>query len=377
MEVKVSREIGIQYSLQPWIRCTPVSIKKKPSTTWINPEWQCTRILGKHIKIQYMGVIWSLLRGKDGSSIKHDLTQSLFYNTLRAICTEKNGTHEDWRRLAQQSTLNLRGYREQPYSRLICTMDVRIFLIRKARTSADHQSKRSEVYDETLSAKFEETRSGNIDFRIQRLPHSTVQKEDYDRSNGEETDPPIWYTPEPWLVDGAFEQDWGNSISSAKSRRSWSAAWVTRSTWCCARSLLNYNAQIVLYIGLLASFFAPAAKRLQPSERNRQLNKDRYDVLSFSRLRHWKESVPWRQTWTNYAAVYVPQSTRHAQESPEETVQCHLGEVVQRLSLPRFFVKSWMEWRKYNGIRQDRIRGPFLHRQEKKNVGTRTHGSSH
>ena len=61
----------------------------------------------------------------------------------------------------------------------------------KARTSADHQSKRSEGFDETRSAKFEETRCGDIDFRIRRLPHSTVQKEDYDRRNGEETDPPI------------------------------------------------------------------------------------------------------------------------------------------------------------------------------------------
>ena len=61
----------------------------------------------------------------------------------------------------------------------------------KARTSADHQSKRNEGYEETRCAKFEETRSGSIDFRIQRLPHSTVQKEDYDRRNGEETDPPI------------------------------------------------------------------------------------------------------------------------------------------------------------------------------------------
>ena len=61
----------------------------------------------------------------------------------------------------------------------------------KAGTSADHQSKRSEEYEETRSAKFEETRSGNIDFRIQGLPHSTVQKEDYDCRNGEETDPPI------------------------------------------------------------------------------------------------------------------------------------------------------------------------------------------
>ena len=69
---------GIQHSVQPWIRCTPISIKKMPSTTRINPESQCTKILGKHIKIQYVGAIWSLLRGRDGSSIKHDLTQSLF-----------------------------------------------------------------------------------------------------------------------------------------------------------------------------------------------------------------------------------------------------------------------------------------------------------
>ena len=52
---------------------------------------------------------------------------------------------------------------------------------RKARTSADHQSKRIEGYEETRRAKFEETRSGKKHFRIQGLPHSTVQKEDYDR----------------------------------------------------------------------------------------------------------------------------------------------------------------------------------------------------
>ena len=40
----------------------------------------------------------------------------------------------------------------------------------EARTSVDHQSKDSE--------EFGETQSGNIDFRIQGLPHSYVQKED-------------------------------------------------------------------------------------------------------------------------------------------------------------------------------------------------------
>ena len=48
----------------------------------------------------------------------------------------------------------------------------------EARTSVDHQSKESEEYGETRSEEFEETRSGNIGFRKQGLPHSTVQKKD-------------------------------------------------------------------------------------------------------------------------------------------------------------------------------------------------------
>ena len=51
----------------------------------------------------------------------------------------------------------------------------------EARTSVDHQSKESEEYGETRSEEFEETRSGNIGFRVQGLPHSTVQEKDYVR----------------------------------------------------------------------------------------------------------------------------------------------------------------------------------------------------
>ena len=42
-----------------------------------------------------------------------------------------------------------------------------------------------------------------------------------------------------------------SSIRPAKSRRSWSPAWATRSSSGYARSLLNYNALIVLHIGKL------------------------------------------------------------------------------------------------------------------------------
>ena len=45
----------------------------------------------------------------------------------------------------------------------------------EARTSADHQSERS--------AKCEETRRDNVDYRIQGIPHSTVQEEGSNRKD--------------------------------------------------------------------------------------------------------------------------------------------------------------------------------------------------
>ena len=46
-------------------------------------------------------------------------------------------------------------------------------------------------------------------------------------------------------------------------------------------------------------------------------------------------------------------------------MQNYFGKVVQRRSPPRFFVWNWVEWRNYNGLRQDRIRGPLLHCDER------------
>ena len=67
----------------------------------------------------------------------------------------------------------------------------------EARTSADHQSEQSAKYEETRRshlqnfrhkhleenhrAKYRETCRGNVDYRIQGMLHSTVQKEDSNR----------------------------------------------------------------------------------------------------------------------------------------------------------------------------------------------------
>ena len=60
-------------------------------------------------------------------------------------------------------------------------MDVRIFPIPKRKHPPTIKANEARGYEETRSAKFEETRSGNIDFGIQGQPHSTVQKEEYGR----------------------------------------------------------------------------------------------------------------------------------------------------------------------------------------------------
>ena len=67
----------------------------------------------------------------------------------------------------------------------------------EARKSADHQSEQSAKYRETRRSHLEDTRRkhleesqrgkyketcrGNVDYRIQGIPHSTVQKEDSNR----------------------------------------------------------------------------------------------------------------------------------------------------------------------------------------------------
>ena len=51
----------------------------------------------------------------------------------------------------------------------------------ETRTSSDHQSERSAEYEETRRLRYEETRRGNVDYRIQGVPHSAVQKEDSTR----------------------------------------------------------------------------------------------------------------------------------------------------------------------------------------------------
>ena len=159
----------------------------------------------------------------------------------------ESGIHADWRRVILHGRQDL----SNP----------------DARTSADHQSKQI--------AKNEETCTGNVDYRIQGVPHSAVKKE---HSNRKEMVTRLIQQFETHpnrdsLIEDLIKTEEFNP--SANSRRSWSLAWVTRSTSSCARSnktrcldwSLNWEVGIE---------YCTCGKCMQPSERNRQLNKARY-----------------------------------------------------------------------------------------------------
>ena len=129
-EAEVLRKIDKRCSSQPSTRCASIRTKKLIST-WISPGLQCTRILGKITKIQYMGVIWRLLSRRDCNFIRHDPTQSSFFQHITCDMHRESGKTWSQEKNCTTKCINLPGYREKPYSRRICIMDARIFPISK------------------------------------------------------------------------------------------------------------------------------------------------------------------------------------------------------------------------------------------------------
>ena len=115
----------------------------------------------------------------------------------------------------------------------------------EARTSSVHQSKQSEEYGWTRCVEFEETRSGDIDFRIQGLPHSFkkktmfAEKQSRNSSTNFETHP----NRESLMAD----LNKNPKIQSVQRRVE-----GIDPQHRCARPLPSYNAQIVHHTGRLA-----------------------------------------------------------------------------------------------------------------------------
>ena len=159
------------------------------------------------------------LRRRACSFIRHDPTQSSLTTLLLATCIEKvvyMKSGEELHNKVYQSPRSLRNTVLKPnlhHGRLDLSN-------LEARTSVDHQTKESEEYGKTRSEEFVETRSGNIDFRIPGLPHSTVQKEDeVRRETVKKLTDQFWNTPKSRIAEGRLRKEPKSSICLARRRR--------------------------------------------------------------------------------------------------------------------------------------------------------------
>ena len=123
-------------------------------------------------KYSIFGAIGRLFRRRDCSSIRHNPTQSSA--TTRYLRYESRKWYTSSQENNYTKCINLQGYREKPYSSRICIMDVKILIFLKREHPPTIKAIKSEECGETRCVEFEETQSGNIDFRIQSLPNSTV-----------------------------------------------------------------------------------------------------------------------------------------------------------------------------------------------------------
>ena len=109
--------------------------------------------------------------------------------------------------------------------------------------------------------------------------------------------------------------------------------------------------------------YCTCGKFMQPTERNRQLNKARYDVLSIPGYVIKKESCPRCQTWTICAADHVPQSTWYAEESPQAQqwwFQNHSGKMARWWQIPLVFVRHRVDWETDHSIWRNRSGRSFF-----------------
>ena len=283
------------------------------------PDLRCTKILGESTKIQYIGAIWSSLKEKDCSSIKtrsHAIT--FFSNTLLANCIEKVVCMR-LKRIYTAKYTNPSGFRAS-YSRRICNLDVRIHPIPKREIRRPSKRTKREVREtcrsvledprrkhpeESQRGKYRETCHGNVDYRIPGIPHSTVQKWRLEsQGNRQKTDSTSSRNhPNRRLVSEKSKE-----LITSMGNTEYFELCETSSEIQCLDCDLFWEAGII---------HCTCGKCMQPTERNRQLNKGKIRHPVNSRQCHQKKKTHSRcQTLAICAASHVPQSTWYAEESP-------------------------------------------------------------
>ena len=224
----------------------------------------------------------------------------------------------------------------------------------EARTSVDHQSKEREEYGETRSdsksyrgtKEFWETHIGNIDFKIQGLPHSTVQKQDDIR---QETGPPIWNTPKSRIAEGPNNQPVqrevaGINLQHGKHGELRDVRDHFQSTLPRLLTILR-NRHCILYLRYTLATFTQES----------QIDQRSVWWLVSPELCNKEGTTSRSTTRTNWEEKDLFHSSQCSQEGKKERVPA-----VSRLTSPRR-----VGWTYLGCLWRDRSRGPLLPRRPK------------
>ena len=230
--------------------------------------------------------------------------QSVFSNTLLAICIEKvvyMKTGEELYCKAFQSQRlprvvlapnSYHGRQDPPKSRCekIHPPSKRTKRVQGnlSLTSRGHTSRK-------LAMEVQETCRGNVDYRNSRF--SSFNRSDNKIRIARTTVKRLIQQFENHPNRDSLLQDLNKTEEinpiQRKGRRTWSPIWATRESSSFTRLLSKKQcpdcAFLFLEVGII---YCTCGKCLQPTERHRQLNKSRYDVLSICWLRYRKRILP-------------------------------------------------------------------------------------
>ena len=194
----------------------------------------------KDIKTQCIGVIWGLLRERDCSSIKHDPTESSF-TTHCLRCASRRWWSGSQEKNCTVKHISLLLYRKELYWNQACSVDARTqqAMTREHPSTVLASTKKIVTVERTTKVDAVKLTSGSKD--CPNWPSKSKIKPARKQSKS-------WFISSRRILEKRCKPTWSKitrSTHSAKSRRTWSAAWETRSSSICARSLPKYSATTV------------------------------------------------------------------------------------------------------------------------------------
>ena len=243
----------------------------------------------------------------------------------------------------------------------------------KARTPADHQSKRS--------AKSKETLCCDVNYKIQCIPHSAFQKVE-SQGNCEKTDSTVQETPEPWLVTKSIwkRAEEFNPFSEVSKELFTSIGWYGVLRF--VRDLFKNTMPWLFFI--LGSWHRKTAFEAKTCRRRKRIDSwtksdttscqslVEHDVLSITSSLFFRT----KPTFGSGDGAFLPQyvcykNTGNVEESPHTRWRKYPGTNDLKIrNAANLFLIFWVE----QAIWQDRIKRPIPYLQ--KEIRTRRRGNS-